>query len=252
MFEQSLITSTTDKGGRGLSRKGAIVTASLGVQAGLVVALAVGPLLWPATLPQSAMRPKMTSVSLLKKPVMKVEVKPQQVVASATAPSLPGRTVQVETSRGSRVQAISTNATPVDGALLPVGNAMGEKPGGMGLFAGAPIGSGPAVSVAPSGPAKKEGPVQVSKGVMAGRLLAPIQPVYPRIAVAARQEGIVVITAVIDKDGRIIGAKATSGPPMLVGAAVDAVKEARYQPYLLNGEPTEVVTTVTVNFRLGT
>jgi protein TonB len=86
---------------------------------------------------------------------------------------------------------------------------------------------------------------------MAGLLLNKIQPVYPRIAVISHTEGTVVVTATIDKDGRIVGLQVVSGPPMLRGSAVDAVKEARYRPFLLNGEPTEVVTTVTVNFRMG-
>jgi protein TonB len=64
-------------------------------------------------------------------------------------------------------------------------------------------------------------------------------------------QGTVVVTAMIDKEGRIVGVRVLSGPAMLQGAAVDAVREARYRPYLLNGEATEVETTVSVNFRLG-
>ena len=82
-------------------------------------------------------------------------------------------------------------------------------------------------------------------------LLAPIRVVYPAIAKAAHVEGTVVVTAMIDKTGRIVGAQVTSGPAMLRAAAIDAVREARYRPYLLNGEATEVETTVQVNFRLG-
>ena len=86
---------------------------------------------------------------------------------------------------------------------------------------------------------------------MAGRLLQPIQPAYPRIAVAAHVQGAVVVTATIDKQGRIVGLQVLSGSPMLRSAAVDAVKEARYKPFLLNGQPTEVTTTITVNFTMG-
>jgi protein TonB len=82
-------------------------------------------------------------------------------------------------------------------------------------------------------------------------LLAPIMPVYPAIAKAAGVQGAVVLEAVISKTGRIESLHAVSGPQMLRGAALDAVQAARYQPYRLNGEATEVQTTITVVFRLG-
>jgi protein TonB len=248
MFEQSLVTSAVS-GGRGLSRKGSIVAVSVGVQAALVTAFLVGPLIWPATLPKSLLTPRMTSVSL-SKPTVKIQPKPQVVQVSTSAAAMPGRSVQVEVTHGSRMVGHSSTASGVDEPLLPVGTGMGSAPntGLPGVFA---PGSGPVVSVASAAPARGPGTFKVSQGVMAGLLLHPIQPVYPRIAVAARQEGVVVVTAVIDKDGRIVGARALSGPVMLQAAAVDAVKDARYRPFLLNGEPTEVMTTVTVNFRLG-
>jgi periplasmic protein TonB len=86
---------------------------------------------------------------------------------------------------------------------------------------------------------------------MAGRLLAPITPVYPPIARAAHVQGTVVVTATIDKQGRIVGAQVLSGPDMLRNAAIDAIRVARYKPYLLNDEPTDVITTISVNFTMG-
>jgi len=80
--------------------------------------------------------------------------------------------------------------------------------------------------------------------------LAPIEPVYPAIARAARVQGEVVLEAVISKAGRIESLHAVSGPEMLRGAALAAVQAARYEPYKLNGEPTEVQTTIRVVFRL--
>jgi protein TonB len=82
-------------------------------------------------------------------------------------------------------------------------------------------------------------------------LIGEIRPIYPRIAIAARVEGMVVIEATISKTGAIESAHVISGPAMLAGAAIDAVRMARYRPYKLNGELTEVQTTVTVNFKLG-
>jgi protein TonB len=86
---------------------------------------------------------------------------------------------------------------------------------------------------------------------MAGMLLSPIRPVYPVIAKAAGVSGTVVVEAVISKSGTIESLHVISGPGMLREAALDAIRSARYQPFRLNGEPTEVQTTITVNFRLG-
>ena len=88
-------------------------------------------------------------------------------------------------------------------------------------------------------------------GFLEGMLLAPIRPVYPSIARAARVEGAVVVEAIISKTGTIESLRVVSGPVMLQSAAVDAIREARYRPYRLNGEAVEVETRITVNFRIG-
>jgi protein TonB len=95
------------------------------------------------------------------------------------------------------------------------------------------------------------GPLNISRGVSAGLLLAPIQPIYPPIAKAAHQQGIVIVQAIISRTGQIESAHIVSGPAMLQGSALDAVRSARYRPYLLNGQPTEVDTTFSINFLLG-
>jgi protein TonB len=82
-------------------------------------------------------------------------------------------------------------------------------------------------------------------------LITPIRPDYPVIARTTRTEGTVVIQAIIAKDGRIESAHVISGPPMLLSAALEAVRAARYRPYRLNGEPTEVETTISIIFHLG-
>ena len=82
-------------------------------------------------------------------------------------------------------------------------------------------------------------------------LIAPIRPVYPAIAKAAGVQGTVVVEAVISRKGTVESLHVVSGPAMLQQAALDAIREARYQPFRLNGEPTEVQTTITVNFRMG-
>lgn len=93
--------------------------------------------------------------------------------------------------------------------------------------------------------------VRVSSGVTQSLLLSKVQPVYPAEAKASRLQGSVVMHAIIGKDGNIQSADVISSPsPLLSQAAIDAVKQWRYRPYLLNGTPVEVDTQITVNFTL--
>jgi len=84
-----------------------------------------------------------------------------------------------------------------------------------------------------------------------GNLVHKVQPAYPQIARMARIQGPVQLHAIISKDGTIENLVVESGPPMLVAAAINAVRQWRYRPYLLNHEPVEVETEITVNFVLG-
>ena len=77
-----------------------------------------------------------------------------------------------------------------------------------------------------------------------------MQPVYPRSAQNARIEGTVELQATISKTGEITKVKVLSGESELTKAASDAVKQWTYKPYLLNGEPVEITTQVTINFKL--
>ena len=84
-----------------------------------------------------------------------------------------------------------------------------------------------------------------------GLLVRKVAPMYPPIAIAARQQGTVYLHAIISRDGTIQQLQVVNGPPLLIKAAADAVLQWRYKPYKLNGEPLEVDTTITVNFKLG-
>jgi periplasmic protein TonB len=116
-------------------------------------------------------------------------------------------------------------------------------------------GPGPGVSnLRFSGPAtppalpKHFGPVRLSV-ISEGQLLNRVDPVYPRIAVLTGTQGEVRLHAIIAKDGSIQSLNIVSGHPLLVRAAVDAVRQWRYRPYYLNGEAVEVETFITVNFK---
>jgi protein TonB len=86
--------------------------------------------------------------------------------------------------------------------------------------------------------------------MLEGNLIRRVEPVYPPLARTARIQGSVVLSALISKDGVMENLHALSGPPMLVPAAISAVSQWRYRPYILNGEPIEVETQITVNFVL--
>jgi protein TonB len=118
---------------------------------------------------------------------------------------------------------------------------------GTGGVMGSMFGSGNAPKVQAAPPKK----INISAGVMAGQVLSQPKPQYPPIAKAARIQGTVVLQATISKSGTIENLKVVSGPAMLQQAALEAVKQWRYRPYLLNNEPVEVETTVNVVFTLG-
>jgi len=114
------------------------------------------------------------------------------------------------------------------------------------------IGSiGNAIPIMPTPPPKPSAPPPRISRMMEGNLIYKVQPAYPPLARAARVQGSVILKAVISRAGTIEGLQTLSGPPMLVQAARVAVAQWRYRPYLLNGEPVEVETQVTVNFILG-
>lgn len=103
--------------------------------------------------------------------------------------------------------------------------------------------------------AKPEAPAtRIKRGgeVQHANLVRQVKPSYPHSAVIMRIQGAVILEAIIDREGRVENLKVLSGHPLLVRAAWEAVQQWRYRPTLLNGEPVEVLTQVTVNFNLGT
>ena len=150
-----------------------------------------------------------------------------------------------------KVQMIKEEAAPPPaGAGGVLGGVPGGVPGGqMGGVIGGIISSTNAIPVPKLAPVMPKR-VRISQGVTSGMLLRKVEPVYPTIARQARISGQVVLRAVIDKNGNIQNLEAESGHPLLIPAAIDAVKQWHYRPYLLNGQPVEVETIVTVNFSL--
>jgi len=243
MFEGSLVESRR-LAGTGTERWTAL--GSMTVQcavAGLLIAI---PLLRPQVLPAIPDAPKLTLPFPVRPPVVPVQARTAAASASTAisapvaspAPVALGQTMWPHPSG------------PVDGPAPVIDPNLRMGPVGWGPASMADIvgpGTGPSVVVRP----RSNGPMKVSTGVSEGLLLTPIQPTYPAIAKVTRTQGRVVLEAVISKAGTIESLRAVSGPDMLRSAALTAVQAARYRPYLLNGEPTEVQTTITVVFTLG-
>ena len=108
----------------------------------------------------------------------------------------------------------------------------------------------PAHELIASGAQQPHGPIRISGGVAAGQIISKVNPVYPAEAKEQRIQGAVVLRAIIDENGAVQELTFVSGPPELQKSAIDAVKQWVYKPYLLNGNPTPVDTTITVNFSL--
>lgn len=101
----------------------------------------------------------------------------------------------------------------------------------------------------PVSPVAVTGPVRLSR-MSEGDLVHKIVPMYPPLARSARIQGTVVLQAMISKQGTIENLRLLSGHPLLAPAAIEAVRQWRYRPYILNSEPVEVETQITVNFSL--
>jgi len=244
MFEGSLIESR----GLAITRTQQWTTlGSITLQCALAGLLIAFPLIKPQTLPARMDMPSL-SLPLLQKPL--VQQIPRTTVAnvsSAFSAPTAGPAAPAASAPSfiflHNIGSLSDPAPSVDPNLNMT--QTGQNPLGMASLIGGSTGPGIAVErVRPSSP------VNISTGVSTGLLLTPIQPVYPAIARAARVQGEVVMEAVISQAGRIESLHTISGPPMLRPAALTAVEAARYRPYLLNGEPVEVKTIITVIFQL--
>jgi periplasmic protein TonB len=147
---------------------------------------------------------------------------------------------------------------PPSGAVGVVGGVPGGVPGGTaGGVLGGIIGGMPEAAPPPPPPAVKEAPkpvtpqrIRVGGNVQQAMLIKQPRPPYPPLAKQARIQGVVRLNAIIGKDGLIQNLQVVSGHPLLVPAALEAVKQWQYKPTLLNSEPVEVVTQIDVNFTL--
>ena len=132
------------------------------------------------------------------------------------------------------------------------GGIAGGIPGGVaGGVVGGLLGELPKVSAPPPPPPKKRPPKQIGGNVLKSRLIRQVTPEYPELAKRARIQDVVILVVTVDEEGNVADIKVARGHPLLRDAAVAAVKQWKYSPTLLNGEPIPVTATVTVNFVMG-
>jgi len=241
MFEDSLIESA----GRLKTSRGWTTLLSVVIQCLLVGFLVLIPLIYTEALPKQQL------ISFLVAPPPPPPPPPPaaaviQAVKVIQTDIVDGQ-LRTPTRIPEKVQMITEDEPPPS---VTAGGVVGGVPGGvpggsMGGVLGGIIGSGP-VAV----PKVAVSRVRVSQGVVQGNAISQPKPLYPQMARMARVQGAVILQAVISKNGAIENLRVVSGHPMLQQSALDAVRQWRYRPYLLNGEPVEVETQITVNFSL--
>jgi len=242
MFEDSLF----DSGGALCKRRTWPKLVSFVIETGAIGLLVLAPLIYTQGLP------KQQIVDILRSPSSPVGRAPAQVVQAQPRAAHDRRELDDKVLR-------EPSRIPLKTQMAHDEPSVGGPPSLDGLVVGATSDgvpnaviteiarAVPPTVVRPATPQK----LRVSSGVAAGMLIYQQRPEYPRLAMQARIQGTVVLQAVIGKDGTVHDVHIVSGHPMLVSTAIEAVKQWRYRPYLLNSEPVEVDTQIKVNFTLG-
>jgi len=243
MFEDSLIES----GGRLKTKRGATTAVSFILQLLLIGVLVLIPLVFTEALPKQQLLTFLVAPPPPPPPPPPAAA-PVKIVKQIQSDLVNGQ-LRTPTKIPQKVQMIKEDEAPPP--EMSTGGVVGGVPGGvpggqMGGVIGGIISSTPVAVPKVATPQR----VRVSLGVSQGLLIKRVQPNYPPLARQARIQGTVLLQAEISKDGTIENLRLISGHPMLAPAAIEAVKQWRYKPYMLNGEPVAVETQVQVNFTL--
>ena len=242
MFEDSLLES----GGRLKTKRGRTTTFAIFLEILAIGVMVLLPLIFTEALPKQQLMTFLVAPPPPPPPPPPAAA-PVHVVKQIQTDIVNGA-LRTPTKIPQKVQMIKEDEAPPQMASAGVvGGVPGGPPGGqMGGVIGGIISSTPVAVPKVATPQR----VRVSQGVSTGLLVRKVNPTYPPLARQARIQGTVVLHAVISKDGSIENLQLVSGHPMLAPAAIEAVKQWKYKPYLLNGEPVEVDTEVQVNFTL--
>jgi protein TonB len=250
MFDQTFVD------GVGKTNKSWTVMLSFAMEAVIIGVMVLVPLIWTEVLPKASLVNMLTAPA--PPPPPPPPPPPAQVIKVVhVAPrQFNGNTLQAPREIPKQVAMITEDALPPSNVGGVLGGVEGGIPGGTGVsgLTGANFAPPPPPPPPPKVEAvkpKQDGPLKVGGNVQSAKLIKHPSPVYPPIAKSARIQGTVVLQAIIGKDGTVQNLKMISATsPLLVANAMDAVKQWVYQPTLLNSEPVDVVTEITVNFTL--
>ena len=241
MFEEMVVSTSQAK----KTNKPTTVLVSMVLQVGFLALLILIPLIYTEALPRAMMSsillappppppppPPPAAVQVIRKPVQHL-IESGKLVAPKAIPK--------------DIKIIKEEEAPPDMGGMAGGVPGGVAGGSMGGVIGGVIGGAGGAPPPPKANLKR---VTVGGNVQAARLVNKVQPLYPPLARQTRISGTVKLHAIIGKDGTVQRLEVQSGHPLLVQAAQDAVRQWRYQPTLLNGEPVEVDTEIDVIFSL--
>jgi protein TonB len=243
MFEDSLIES----GGRLKTKRGLTSLISFIIQIGIICIMVLIPLIFTEALPKQQLMTFLVAPPPPPPPPPPAAA-PIKIVKQIQTDIVNGQ-LRTPTKIPQKIQMVKEDEAPppVMASTGVVGGVPGGVPGGsMGGVIGSVLSSTPVAVPKIATPQR----VRVSSGVSTGLLVRKVPPAYPPLARQARIQGVVILQAQISKEGNIENLQLISGHPMLAPAAIEAVKQWKYRPYLLNGEPVEVDTQVQVNFTL--
>lgn len=233
MFNDLIVSGKSHK-----ARKPWTVAVSAAIQFAIIGALVLVPLIYTEALPKTMLStflvappppaPPPPPAAIEKRVQLKQVINLHEMVAPTMVPK--------------NIAIVKDEAPAVD---VSSGDGIA---GGTGNVLGGIIGNGPSIPPPPKAPAPER--IVVGGNVQSARLIDKVPPQYPQVALAARITGTVTLRAIISKDGSIEKLQLVSGPPLLAAAAFQAVKQWRYNPTMLNGQPVEVDTTIDVVFSL--
>ena len=249
MFEQSLLEAP------GRARRATSTAIAVSGQAAVAGVALLIPLVWIERLPLARLEVPVQSPP----PPSPVKIVGTVVSRVLARPYIPGRLYEH--------QAIPAEIPNVDDlaqapALAPGSSRDFGVPGGVGLGTGlgvlsemirnlpVPSEDKPATTQAVDSPKPRIDRIKVGGAVQAARIRRQVMPVYPPLAKQARISGTVLLEGIISREGSIENLRVLSGHPLLIPAALDAVRQWLSHPTLLNGDPVEVVAPIEVHFRL--
>ncbi len=240
MFSQTFVDGTRR------TRKPYAVALSLLLQIAVVGLLILVPLLYTQTLPDAQLKSMLMAPLPPPAPKLRtvVEVKPAVVRA------LSGTRLVAPTAIPKRINMVVAAPAALDLGSVTTVSGTGEN--GNPLLFGSTGSSNPSPPpfIPTAKPKAAAGPVRVGGVVAEANILHRVQPLYPPLAKSARVQGSVEFTALISKNGRVENLQLVRGHPLLVNAAREAILQWLYRPTMLNGEPVDVLTSISVNFKL--